>query len=178
LKLAKDAVGTQITTIEGLETEGRLHPLQQAFIDNAGSQCGFCSPAMIMSGAGLLLENPNPTPEQVRMAISGVVCRCGNYPHEVAAILAAARAGSGATGGAAAGEPAVLTRAAGQHKPYPRGETDPLVEIHRDAASKDLVALPYRSGDQPDVRRQNARISRNRRLEMWLRVSCASPACI
>src|SRR6185295_19947548 len=98
-----------------LEKDGRLHPVQQAFIDHAGSQCGFCSPAMIMSGAALLLENPHPTPEQVRMAISGVVCRCGNYPHEVEAILAAA-----ATGGAAAGKSAseprgVLQLAGGRH---------------------------------------------------------------
>src|SRR4029079_12281712 len=66
LKLAKEAVGRQITTIEGVEKDGRLHPVQQAFIEHAGSQCGFCSPAMIMSGAALLLENPRPTPEQVR----------------------------------------------------------------------------------------------------------------
>lgn len=138
LKLAKDAVGSQITTIEGLETEGRLHPVQQAFIDHAGSQCGFCSPAMIMSGAGLLMENPNPTPDQVRMAISGVVCRCGNYPHEVAAILAAAQAG----GAIATAAPAVsLPLKAGYNKPYPRTEADPLVEIHRVAESKDLAAL-------------------------------------
>src|SRR5262245_13194975 len=140
LKLAKDAVGKQITTIEGLETDGRLHPLQQAFIDHAGSQCGFCSPAMIMSGAALLRENANPTPEQVRMAISGVVCRCGNYPHEVEAILAAARARVATTGSAAAEGSAVLPLA-GQHKPYPRSEIDPPVEIHRDAASQTLAAL-------------------------------------
>ena len=115
LKLAKDAVGRQITTIEGLEKDGRLHPLQQAFIDHAGSQCGFCSPAMIMSGAALLRENPQPTPEQVRMAISGVVCRCGNYPHEVEAILAAARANVASTGSAAAEgpeRPSICSRAA------------------------------------------------------------------
>jgi CO/xanthine dehydrogenase Mo-binding subunit/aerobic-type carbon monoxide dehydrogenase small subunit (CoxS/CutS family) len=138
LKLAKDAVGKQITTIEGLETEGRLHPLQQAFIDNAGSQCGFCSPAMIMSGVALLNENPHPTPDQVRMAISGVVCRCGNYPHEVAAILAAAQAGAAST--IAVGAIAHSSNA-GLHKPYPRSEADPLVEIHRDDASKNLAAL-------------------------------------
>ena len=109
LKLARDAVGKQITTIEGLETNGRLHPLQQAFIDHAGSQCGFCSPAMIMSGAGLLLENPHPTPQQVRTAISGVICRCGNYPHEVAAILAASQAGANRI--AAAEGPAEIGRA-------------------------------------------------------------------
>jgi CO/xanthine dehydrogenase Mo-binding subunit/aerobic-type carbon monoxide dehydrogenase small subunit (CoxS/CutS family) len=136
LQLAKDAVGKQITTIEGLETDGRLHPLQQAFIDHAGSQCGFCSPAMIMSGAALLLEHPRPTPEQVRMAISGVVCRCGNYPHEVAAILAAAGASAAPTG-----ERPVFPLAAGRNKPYPRSDVDPPVEIHRDAASQAIAAL-------------------------------------
>ena len=139
LKLAKDAVGSQITTIEGLEKDGRLHPVQQAFIEHAGSQCGFCSPAMIMSGAGLLLENPRPTPEQVRMAISGVVCRCGNYPHEVEAILAAA--GGGATATSAPEKPGVLRLAGGRNKPYPRAEVDPPVEIHRDAASQELAEL-------------------------------------
>jgi len=141
LKLAKDAVGSQITTIEGLETEGRLHPLQQAFIDHAGSQCGFCSPAMIMSGAGLLLENPNPTPEEVRTAISGVICRCGNYPHEVDAILAAAKAGNGTTAAAAAGATAYIPRTTGQNKPYPRNEIDPRVEIKRVADTEKLAAL-------------------------------------
>jgi aerobic-type carbon monoxide dehydrogenase small subunit (CoxS/CutS family) len=130
LKLAKDAVGKQITTIEGLEKDGRLHPVQQAFMDYAGSQCGFCSPAMIMSGAGLLLENPDPTPDQVRMAISGVVCRCGNYPHEVEAILAAARGGTGA------GESAAFVGGA-----LARLAADPPVEIHRDAASESFAAL-------------------------------------
>lgn len=138
LKLAKDAVGSKITTIEGLETEGRLHPVQQAFMDHAGSQCGFCSPAMIMSGAGLLMENPNPTPEDVRAAISGVICRCGNYPHEVDAILAAAKPGSAALSAAAA---ATVPVNAGQNKPYPRAGTDPRVEIYRDAETADMTAL-------------------------------------
>jgi len=141
LKLAKEAVGRQITTIEGLEKDGRLHPVQQAFIEHAGSQCGFCSPAMIMSGAALLLENPRPTPEQVRMAISGVVCRCGNYPHEVEAILAAAATGSSLAGKAAPEQRGVLRLAGGRHKPYPRTEADPPAEVHRDAASKDLAEL-------------------------------------
>ena len=139
LMLAKEAVGRQITTIEGLEKDGRLHPVQQAFIDHAGSQCGFCSPAMIMSGAALLRENPRPTPEQVRMAISGVVCRCGNYPHEVEAILAAA--GGGASGTSAAEQRGVLRLTGGRNKPYPRAEVDPPVEIHHDAASPALAAL-------------------------------------
>jgi CO/xanthine dehydrogenase Mo-binding subunit/aerobic-type carbon monoxide dehydrogenase small subunit (CoxS/CutS family) len=140
LKLAKETVGKQITTIEGLEKDGRLHPLQQAFIDRMGSQCGFCSPGMIMSGAGLLLDNPNPTPQQVRMAISGVVCRCGNYPHEVDAILAAARAGAGAIGSATQDADAVVL-GGGRNKPYPRTETDPPAQIHREAASAGIAAL-------------------------------------
>lgn len=138
LKLAKEAVGKQITTIEGLEKDGRLHPLQQAFIDRMGSQCGFCSPGMIMSGAGLLLENPNPTPEEVRMAISGVVCRCGNYPHEVDAILAAAQ-GNSVSGPANTERIAVPNT--GRHKPYPRTEVDPHADIHRDATSAGFAAL-------------------------------------
>ena len=139
LKLAKEAVGKQITTIEGLEKDGRLHPVQQAFIEHAGSQCGFCSPAMIMSGAALLLEHPHPTPDQVRMAISGVVCRCGNYPHEVAAILAASGASAG-TGSAAAAPTGVFRLPGGRNKPYPRKDVDPPVEIHHDAASPALAA--------------------------------------
>jgi len=139
LKLAKEAVGKQITTIEGLEKDGRLHPVQQAFIEHAGSQCGFCSPAMIMSGAALLLQNPHPTPEQVRMAISGVVCRCGNYPHEVEAILAAA--GGAAAAKSTAVEQGVLRLAGGRNKPYPRTEADPPVQIQRDAGSQALAEL-------------------------------------
>jgi CO/xanthine dehydrogenase Mo-binding subunit/aerobic-type carbon monoxide dehydrogenase small subunit (CoxS/CutS family) len=141
LKLAKECVGKRITTIEGLEKDGRLHPVQQAFMDHAGSQCGFCSPGMIMSGAALLLENPSPTPEQVRMAISGVVCRCGNYPHEVEAILAAARVGASSGAGTPLGGAVTLPIAPGRNKPYPRREPDPPVEVHRDAASQALTAL-------------------------------------
>ena len=75
------------------------------------------------------------------MAISGVVCRCGNYPHEVESILAASRANVASTGSAAAEGPEVPPFAAGRHKPYPRTEADPPVEIHRDAASQSLAAL-------------------------------------
>lgn len=141
LKLAKDAVGSRITTIEGLESEGRLHAVQQAFIEHAGSQCGFCSPAMIMCGAGLLTANPNPTPEQVRMAISGVVCRCGNYPHEVSAILAAATAGGAAAVISADAGSDVRPRTAGHNKPFPRNDVDPPVDVHRVEGSEGIAAL-------------------------------------
>jgi hypothetical protein len=94
---------------------------------------------MIMSGAALLLQNPHPTPEQVRMAISGVVCRCGNYPHEVEAILAAA--GGGAAAKSAAEDRGILRLTGGRNKPYPRTEADPPVAIHRDAGSQALAEL-------------------------------------
>jgi len=141
LKLAKESVGKQITTIEGLAKDGRLHPVQQAFIEHAGSQCGFCSPAMIMTGAALLQENPHPSREDVRLAISGVICRCGNYPHEVEAIMAAAAAGGGAIATSAAAQPDVARFTGGRNKPFPRNEVDPPVEIHRDAASPEIAAF-------------------------------------
>ncbi|QXL84163.1 molybdopterin-dependent oxidoreductase [Comamonas sp. NLF-1-9] len=93
LMLAHDAAGHEITTIEGLEKNGQLSPVQQGFVDHMGSQCGMCSSAMIMAGTALLNKNPAPTPDEVRFAISGVLCRCGNYPHEVQAILSAASKG-------------------------------------------------------------------------------------
>jgi CO/xanthine dehydrogenase Mo-binding subunit/aerobic-type carbon monoxide dehydrogenase small subunit (CoxS/CutS family) len=89
--LAADAVGHEVVTIEGLERDGRLHPLQQAFIERMGSQCGHCTPGMILSATALLRDTPDPTPEQVREALSGNLCRCGNYGNEIAAVLDAAR---------------------------------------------------------------------------------------
>jgi CO/xanthine dehydrogenase Mo-binding subunit/aerobic-type carbon monoxide dehydrogenase small subunit (CoxS/CutS family) len=92
--LAKDAVGHEITTIEGLAKHGKLHPVQAGFIEKMGSQCGMCTTGMIMAGAGLLARNPSPTREEVRFALSGVLCRCGNYPHEVEGVLAGVGAGA------------------------------------------------------------------------------------
>lgn len=89
MTLAMDAAGHDVQTIEGLGQDGRLHAVQQAFIENMGSQCGACTPGMIMAGAGVLLANPKPTAEDVKLGLSGVLCRCGNYPHEIASILAA-----------------------------------------------------------------------------------------
>lgn len=96
MTLAREAVGHPITTIEGLEKNGKLHPVQTGFIERMGSQCGMCTSGMIMCGAALLAKNPSPTAEEVRFAISGVLCRCGNYPHEVAGILAASAGGTAA----------------------------------------------------------------------------------
>jgi aerobic-type carbon monoxide dehydrogenase small subunit (CoxS/CutS family) len=82
--------GKEILTIEGLLKGEKMDPLQVAFIENDGPQCGFCTSGQIMSGKALLLGNPNPTEAQVKRALSGNLCRCGNYNREVAAVLAAA----------------------------------------------------------------------------------------
>ncbi|MEW6131246.1 MAG: (2Fe-2S)-binding protein [Acidobacteriota bacterium] len=82
--------GKQVTTIEGLEQNGRLHPLQQAFIENGAMQCGYCIPGMIMSGVGLLGKNAKLTDAEIIRAMQGNICRCGTYPRIVAAIRQAA----------------------------------------------------------------------------------------
>lgn len=90
MMLALDARDQEITTVEGLMQNNRLHPVQDAFVQYGGVQCGFCTPGLIMSGVGLLLENPNPTEEDVRYAIGGNLCRCTGYSKVVQAILKAA----------------------------------------------------------------------------------------
>jgi aerobic-type carbon monoxide dehydrogenase small subunit (CoxS/CutS family) len=84
--------GKNILTIEGLVKGDKLDPVQEAFIEHDGPQCGFCTSGQIMSGKALLLKNPKPTEAQARRALSGNLCRCGNYNREVAAVLAAAKA--------------------------------------------------------------------------------------
>jgi carbon-monoxide dehydrogenase small subunit len=91
LILAPLARGRDIRTIEGLASKDELHPLQQAFIDHFAVQCGFCIPGMIMMAKALLDENPNPTEEEVRDGIHGVLCRCTGYVRIIEAILAAAK---------------------------------------------------------------------------------------
>jgi aerobic-type carbon monoxide dehydrogenase small subunit (CoxS/CutS family) len=81
-----------ITTIEGLEKNGRLHPLQQAFLDLGAMQCGYCTSGMIMSAAGLLATHPNPSEPEIVQFMQGNICRCGIYPRIVAAIRQAAKA--------------------------------------------------------------------------------------
>lgn len=90
--LAVEADGRQVTTIEGLGDRERLHPVQQAFLDHLGFQCGFCTPGMIMSTVALLQENPDPTEEEVRRALTGNICRCTGYVKIVESALAAAAA--------------------------------------------------------------------------------------
>jgi len=89
LVLASQVQGKNILTIEGLSKHG-LHPLQQAFIDHFAIQCGFCTPGMVLAAKALLDENPNPTEEEVKLGLSGNLCRCTGYVKIVEAILAAA----------------------------------------------------------------------------------------
>ena len=90
------AVGKRITTIEGLEEHGRLHPLQEAFLEHEAMQCGYCTPGMIVSGAALLKRNSNPSEQEIAQAMQGNVCRCGTYPRVVAAMRSASRKIGGA----------------------------------------------------------------------------------
>jgi carbon-monoxide dehydrogenase small subunit len=90
LTLAVEADGRRVTTIEGLATDTGLHPVQQAFLDHAAVQCGFCTPGMVLSSVALLAENPHPTAPEVRHAIAGNLCRCTGYTQIVEAVLAAA----------------------------------------------------------------------------------------
>jgi carbon-monoxide dehydrogenase small subunit len=89
LVLALDADGAEITTIEGLAQDGRLHPLQQAFVEHGAVQCGFCTPGMILTAVALLEDNPHPTEAEVRAGLAGNLCRCTGYAKIVEAILAA-----------------------------------------------------------------------------------------
>ena len=88
--LAVDADGRQVRTVEGLATNGELAPIQQAFIDHAGFQCGFCTPGMLMAATALLEEEPAPTREAVIHGLEGNLCRCTGYAHIIDAVLAAA----------------------------------------------------------------------------------------
>ena len=93
--LAVQADGCAVTTIEGLAGPDGLHPMQQAFADHHGLQCGFCTPGMVMAAVGLLRENPAPTEDEVRTGLEGNLCRCTGYHNIVAAVLAAAAKGGG-----------------------------------------------------------------------------------
>jgi len=99
--LAAQADGTSITTIEGLAGSEAMHPVQQAFQNEHGLQCGYCTPGMVMAAVSLLAENPSPTEREVREGIEGNLCRCTGYHNIVKAILAAASADTGADASAA-----------------------------------------------------------------------------
>ncbi|HEY2317693.1 MAG TPA: (2Fe-2S)-binding protein [Solirubrobacteraceae bacterium] len=88
--LAVQADGAEVTTIEGIGTEDNLHPMQEAFWNNHGLQCGYCTPGMIMSASALLARNPNPSEEEVRHGLEGNLCRCTGYHNIVKSVLDAA----------------------------------------------------------------------------------------
>ena len=88
LMLAADAHGRQVTTIEGLSKDGVLHPIQRSFVEKGAVQCGFCSPAMILSAKALLDRDPRPAEDEIKQALSGVLCRCGSYKKIMEAVRA------------------------------------------------------------------------------------------
>jgi aerobic-type carbon monoxide dehydrogenase small subunit (CoxS/CutS family) len=88
----RSAQGREITTIEGLEEDGALHPVQKAFAEHDALQCGFCTPGMIMGAVGLLLRNPDPSADEIRAGLEGHICRCGTYKRVIDAVQDAARA--------------------------------------------------------------------------------------
>lgn len=94
---ASAVAGKEITTIEGVAHDGKLHPLQEAFIQADALQCGYCTPGMILSSVGLLKKTPQPSEPEIRRALEGNVCRCGTYPRIIAAVQRAA--GQMAAGG-------------------------------------------------------------------------------
>jgi aerobic-type carbon monoxide dehydrogenase small subunit (CoxS/CutS family) len=87
-----DCAGKHITTIEGLERDGKLHPLQEAFLEVGAMQCGYCTPGMIMAGVALLGKNPAPTPQDIIRSMDGNICRCGTYQRIALAVRKAAEA--------------------------------------------------------------------------------------
>ena len=90
LTLAVEADGRDVLTIEGVADDGKLHPLQQAFVDVGAIQCGYCTPGMVLTALALLKRNPNPTEEDIRLALSGNLCRCTGYQKIVEAVQKAA----------------------------------------------------------------------------------------
>jgi carbon-monoxide dehydrogenase small subunit len=92
--LAVQADGSEVTTIEGLAGDGELHPVQQAFHEQHGVQCGYCTPGFVMATVSLLKENPSPSEDEIRHALEGNLCRCTGYHNIVRAVEAAARAGA------------------------------------------------------------------------------------
>ena len=91
LMFAVQAIGHEVMTVEGLTRDGELHPLQQAFWEKQGVQCGFCTPGFLMTAYELLQRNPNPSEEEIRDALSGNICRCTGYQHIIEAVQSAAQ---------------------------------------------------------------------------------------
>jgi carbon-monoxide dehydrogenase small subunit len=109
--LAVQANGSEVLTVEGLERDGKLHPVQQAFHDNHALQCGYCTPGMIMQSIDLLGDNPDPSEQEVREGIEGNLCRCTGYQNIVRAVQDAAQKMK--PGAAPASQPAAQSVAGG-----------------------------------------------------------------
>ena len=92
LVFAVEGDGAEVTTVEGVAVNGKLHPVQQAFIEHGALQCGFCTPGFIMSAKALLEQNPNPSAPEIRLALAGNLCRCTGYDKIVRAVMAASQA--------------------------------------------------------------------------------------
>ncbi len=103
--LAVQASGQEIATIESLAVDGVLHPMQQAFMENHGLQCGYCTPGMVMASIGLLNENPDPTELEVRYGLEGNLCRCTGYHNIVKSVLAAAATAKAGASSVSVGSP-------------------------------------------------------------------------
>ena len=93
--LAVQASGSEITTVEGMATDGEMHPIQQAFMESHGLQCGYCTPGMVMTTAAILAGNPSPTEEEIRHGLEGNLCRCTGYQNIVKSVATAAEAMGG-----------------------------------------------------------------------------------
>jgi carbon-monoxide dehydrogenase small subunit len=91
LVFAVEGDGAEVTTVEGVAANGKLHPVQQAFIEHGALQCGFCTPGFIMSAKALLEQNPNPSAQEIRLALAGNLCRCTGYDKIVRAVMAASQ---------------------------------------------------------------------------------------
>lgn len=117
LMLAYQADGRQVVTIEGLERDGSLHPIQEAFVSEGAVQCGFCTPGMIMSAKALIDSNPSPTRDEIRQAISGNLCRCTGYAKIIKAIEVAAAKLRGAERGGDSEDVGAFERAKGSAGP-------------------------------------------------------------
>ena len=92
MTLAATISGRRVRTVEGLAPQGSLHPVQQAFLDNDGGQCGFCTPGFVMSATALLEQNPSPTDHEIRSALAGNICRCNAYGRIIESVRSARRA--------------------------------------------------------------------------------------
>ena len=123
LVLAAEVDGASVTTVEGLATDGRLHPLQQAFLDTGAVQCGFCIPGQLIAAQALLAHNPHPSRAEIEEGLAGNLCRCAGYEQIIEAVFAAAAVGE--TGGPAVPEARAQAPAMGDRASTPNADVAP-----------------------------------------------------